>query len=172
VFAAAVVLDPEALGALAAAGLTDSKKLSPVRRTALVPLIRASSLDWSLGQASAAEVDRLGIRPATEAAMLRALQRLAAPPALLLLDGCLPLRGWGRPQRTLVAGDSRCPAIAAASVLAKVERDALLQRLAPRFPGFGLERHKGYGTRAHLEALRQLGLTPLHRRSFLRSLAP
>jgi ribonuclease HII len=170
VFAAAVVLRSEALPALATAGLTDSKKLRAARRSALVPLIRAASLRWALGQASAAEIDRLGIRAATEAAMQRALQRFAPPPALVLVDGCLPLRGWSGPQCTLVAGDSLCPAIAAASVLAKVERDALLQRLALRYPGYALERHKGYGTAAHRQALRQLGPTPLHRLSFLGSL--
>ncbi len=170
VFAAAVVLLPEALAGLQAAGLTDSKQLSARRRSALVPLIRAASLRWSLGQASAAEIDRCGIRAATELAMHRALQRFAVAPSLLLVDGCLPLRGWYAPQRTLVGGDSRCPAIAAASVLAKVERDALLERLALRFPGYGLERHRGYGTAAHRQALLQHGVTPLHRRSFLRSL--
>lgn len=170
VLAAAVVLRADSLSRLASAGLTDSKRLSPRRRLALVPLIRAASLGWSLGQASATEVDRQGIRVATERAMQRALLRLPAPAALVLVDGCLPLRGWDGPQRTLVAGDSRCLAIAAASVLAKVERDALLERLAQRFPGFALERHKGYGTEVHRQALRRLGPTPLHRLSFLGSL--
>jgi len=114
VLAGAVVLPAEALTPLAAAGLTDSKKLSPRRRAALVPLIRAWARHWALGQASAAEIDRLGIRPATERAMLRALQRLPTTPELLLVDGILPLRGWSGPQRTLVRGDSRCLAIAAA----------------------------------------------------------
>ena len=169
VFAAAVILPEEALAPLAAAGLTDSKKLSARRRAALVPPIRRLSLAWAIGQASAACVDRLGIRTATELAMLRALQRLPRPD-LVLVDGVLPLRLWTGPQRTLVAGDSRCAAIAAASVLAKQERDALLVRLAGRFPGYGLERHAGYGTTLHREAIRRLGPTPLHRRSFLRSL--
>jgi len=167
VFAAAVVLPAASLLPLETAGLTDSKKLSARRREGLVPLIRYQAVHWSLGQASAAEIDRWGIRMATERAMLRALHRLPSPPAMLLVDGCLPLRGWSGAQRTLIGGDSRCAAIAAASVLAKVERDALLERLAVRHPGYGLERHRGYGTAQHREALQQLGPTPLHRQSFL-----
>ena len=168
VMAAAVVLPAAALAPLAAAGLTDSKKLSPRRRAALVPLIRQQALHWALGQASAAEIDRSGIRVATERAMLRALQRLPAVPRLVLVDGNLPLRGWTGDQRSLVGGDSLCLAIAAASVLAKEERDALIRRLAPRFQGYGLERHAGYGTALHRDALVSLGPTALHRASFLR----
>ena len=177
VFAAAVVLPPRALEPLAVAGLTDSKKLSSRRRAALVPQIRFHALAWAIGQASAAEIDRHGIRPATERAMRRALSRLgrcwepdgAQPwiPELVIVDGCLPLRGWSGEQITMVGGDSRCAAIAAASVLAKEERDALLRRLALRFPDYGLERHAGYGTLQHRTALQRLGPTPLHRLSFL-----
>lgn len=167
VFAAAVVLRAASLRPLEAAGLTDSKKLSARRRQELVPLIRQQALHWSLGQASAAEIDRWGIRMATERAMLRALDHLPTPPAMLLVDGSLSLRGWSGAQRTLVGGDSRCAAIAAASVLAKVERDALLERLAARYPGYGLESHRGYGTAQHRDALRQLGPSPLHRLGFL-----
>jgi len=167
VFAAAVVRPAASLPPLEIAGLTDSKKLSARRRQDLVPLIRHQAVHWSLGQASAAEIDRLGIRVATEKAMLRALHRLSPPPLLLLVDGSLPLRGWSGAQRTLIRGDSRCAAIAAASVLAKVERDALLERLAVNYPGYGLERHRGYGTAQHQDALRQLGPTPLHRQGFL-----
>jgi ribonuclease HII len=170
VFAAAVVLPAAALAPLVAAGLNDSKKLTARRRQALVPLIRQHALAWALGQASASEIDRWGLRLATEWAMLRALQRLTRPPLLLLVDGVLPLRPWPGPQTTLVGGDGRCAAIAAASVLAKQERDALLGRLALRHPGYGLERHAGYGTPQHREAILRLGPTPLHRRSFLSSI--
>lgn len=170
VHAAAVVLPRAALLPLSSAGLTDSKKLTARRRAALVPLIRATALGWSIGQASASEIDRLGIRLATEWAMGRALQRLPFRPRLLLVDGVLPLRGWAGDQTTLVGGDSRCAAIAAASVLAKQERDALVRRLALRFPGYGLERHVGYGTALHRQAILRLGTTPLHRLSFLSSL--
>lgn len=167
VFAAAVVLPGTALAPLEAAGLTDSKKLTARRRAALVPQIQQLAIAWALGQASAAEIDHGGIRLATERAMHRALQKLPQSPPLVLVDGVLPLRGWVGAQATLVAGDSRCLAIAAASVLAKQARDGLMVALAERFPGYGLERHAGYGTRQHQAALESLGLTPLHRRSFL-----
>ncbi len=170
VFAAAAVLPAQAHAPLANAGLTDSKKLTPRRRAALVPLIQAHALGWGIGQASAADIDRYGIRTATELAMLRALQKLQVPPELVLVDGVLPLRPWDGPQRTVVGGDARCLAIAAASVLAKECRDALIRRLAGRFPGYGLERHAGYGTAQHRSALLELGPTPLHRRSFLGNL--
>jgi ribonuclease HII len=171
VFAAAVVLADEAVAPLLALGLTDSKALTARRRAALVPAIRAQAQSWALGQASAAEIDRLGIRAATERAMLRALQKLPQCPSLVIVDGVLPLRGWPGPQRTLVQGDRLCPAIGAASVLAKQARDQLvMDALAPRFPGYGLERHVGYGTAQHRQALLQLGPTGLHRRSFLRKL--
>jgi ribonuclease HII len=167
VFAAAVVLDADASEELQAAGLTDSKKLTPRRRAALVPRIEERSLAWALGQASAREIDGVGIRGATELAMLRALQRLPARPELVLVDGNLPLRLWTGPQRTVVRGDSRSAAIAAASVIAKEARDALIRRLAARWPGYGLEKHVGYGTAQHREALLASGPTALHRRSFL-----
>ena len=176
VFAGAVILSPAAEVPLAAAGLTDSKALSARRRAQLVPQIQAAAQAWALGQASAREIDRHGIRTATERAMLRALQRLELQGApaldLLLVDGVLPLRGWSGPQRTVVRGDSLCLAIAAASVLAKQARDALITRLAVAHPGFGLERHAGYGTAVHRQALLMLGPTPLHRRSFLSRVLP
>ena len=167
VFAAAVVLDGDAADGLQAAGLTDSKKLTPRRRAALVPRIEECSLAWALGQASAREIDGVGIRGATELAMLRALQRLPARPELVLVDGNLPLRLWTGPQLTVVRGDSRSAAIAAASVIAKEARDGLIRRLAARCPGYGLEKHVGYGTAEHREALLASGPTALHRRSFL-----
>lgn len=170
VFAAAVVLETSAANVLLAQGLTDSKKLSPRRRAALVPRIEALALAWSLGEASAASIDQHGIRGATEAAMLQALQRLPTVPGLVLVDGVLPLRGWPGEQVCLVRGDSRQPAIAAASVLAKQARDRLIRELAASYPGYGLERHVGYGTPQHRAALLQLGPTPLHRTSFLRKL--
>ncbi|MCP9776083.1 ribonuclease HII [Cyanobium sp. WAJ14-Wanaka] len=169
VFAGAVVLPRAALGPLQAAGLTDSKKLSARKRAALVPQIQGRALAWALGQASAAEIDRVGIRLATERAMHRALQKLPGPPQLLLVDGVLPLRGWLGRQNTLVSGDRLCLAIAAASVLAKQARDALLMELDESYPGYGLGRHVGYGTAQHRSAIADLGPTPLHRRSFLRN---
>lgn len=172
VFAGAVVLSDASLAPLAAHGLTDSKKLTARRRAVLVPQILKAACDWALGQASAAEIDRLGIRSATELAMLRALQKLAAIPELVIVDGVLPLRCWAGEQVTLVRGDSACLAIAAASVLAKEARDELLSELAQRHSGYGLERHAGYGTEQHRLALRELGPTALHRRSFLSRVCP
>ncbi|WP_296418731.1 ribonuclease HII [Vulcanococcus sp. DEBay_Sum22DG08_74] len=169
VFAGAVVLSDAARETLAAAGLTDSKALSAKRRSQLVPLILEQAESWALGQASAQEVDGLGIRSATERAMLRALQRLGSPaPDHVLVDGNLPLRLWSGSQETVVRGDSAHLEIAAASVLAKQARDALLVRLAQRYPGYGFERHAGYGTAQHRAAVLSLGPTQLHRRSFLR----
>ena len=170
VFAAAVVLEGSAAERLLKAGLTDSKKLSAKRRAALVPLIQSLSEAFGMGQASAREIDACGIRVATERAMLRALQRLPQTPGLVLVDGNLPLRLWQGPQRTVIAGDSRSAAIAAASVLAKEARDALIRRLSARFPGYGLERHAGYGTAQHRQSLMTSGPTPLHRHTFLRRL--
>jgi len=171
VYAAAVQLPAAAHAPLAAAGLTDSKRLSARRRAALLPVIASWTSAYALGQASADEIDRLGIRAATELAMLRALQRRPWRPQLLVVDGNLPLRLWSGPQCTLVAGDRHCLAIAAASVLAKQARDGLITRLAQCYPGYGLESHAGYGTARHREALLTLGLTPLHRRSFLGAMA-
>ena len=170
VFAGAVVLTEAAAVELLAEGLTDSKALTVRRRARLVPLIEDAATAWSLGQASAREIDALGIRSATELSMLRALQRLPTPLELVLVDGVLPLRLWMGPQRTLVRGDSQCAAIAAASVLAKQARDGLIKRLASRFCGYGLERHVGYGTEIHRRALLDLGPTSLHRHSFLTKL--
>ncbi len=170
VFAAAVVLESSAAEDLLKAGLTDSKKLSAKRRAVLVPVIQSLCVGSGLGQASAREIDACGIRVATERAMLRALQRLPQCPGLVLVDGNLPLRLWQGPQRTVIAGDSRSAAIAAASVLAKEARDALIRRLSARFPGYGLERHAGYGTAQHRQSLMASGPTPLHRHTFLRRL--
>ena len=172
VFAAAVVLSEAAASALTAEGLTDSKALTARRRARLVPLIEDAAEAWALGQASAREIDHHGIRRATELAMLRALQRLPQQPALVLVDGVLPLRLWPYPQQTIVRGDSSKASIAAASVLAKESRDALIRRLAQRFPGYGLERHAGYGTAVHRQALLAHGPTAMHRCSFLKKVLP
>jgi len=170
VFAGAVVLTDAVAKQLLAEGLTDSKALTARRRARLVPMIETEASAWALGQASAREIDAVGIRSATERAMLRALQRLSKPLDLVLVDGVLPLRLWAGPQQTVVRGDSHCAAIAAASVLAKQARDVLIKRLASRFPNYGLEKHVGYGTALHRRALLSSGVTPLHRRSFLKKL--
>ncbi len=167
VFAGAVILDKQSEGFLISSGLKDSKKLSAKKREALVPLIKKSSISWALGQASAREIDMFGIRKATEKAMLRAVQLLNPKPVLLLIDGCLPLRLWTGKQKTLVKGEDKSPAIAAASVLAKVARDALIKELAKKYPFYGLETNSGYGTLLHRRALVEKGSTELHRKKFL-----
>ncbi len=170
VFAGTVILDHDAEATLLNAGLKDSKVLSKKQRAGLVPLIQHKSTAWALGQACPREIDAIGIRKATEKAMLRALQKLKNPISFVLVDGILPLRLWKGPQTTLVHGESKSPAIAAASVLAKEARDGLIKRLAERYPGYGLSTNVGYGTKVHREALLELGATDLHRRSFLSKL--
>ena len=125
VFAGAVVLDNDSKIKLLNSGLKDSKVLTAKQRAKLVPLIQQISRDWALGQASSREIDSIGIRKATEMAMLRALQRLKQPIDLVLVDGILPLRLWKGPQESLIHGESKSPEIAAASVLAKEARDSL-----------------------------------------------
>lgn len=161
VVVAAVVLDPRR----PIAGLDDSKKLTPEEREALAPLIRAAALDVCVVVVSAAEVDQLNVLGATLAGMARAVAALATAPPLALIDGDRPPR-LSVPLRTVVRGDAKVPAIAAASVLAKVARDALMVQLDAIHPGYGFAKHKGYPTPDHLAALRKLGPCAEHRRSF------
>jgi len=160
VVAAAVVL---ARGA--PEGLADSKKLTPRRRQALAEEIRDIALCWGLGRAEVDEIDQMNILRASHLAMQRAVSALAVDPDMVLVDGNL-LPGFPFPAVAVVKGDDRVPSISAASILAKVARDEEMCVLADTYPGYGFERHKGYGTRAHLEALRRLGPTDIHRRSF------
>lgn len=161
VVAAAVVLDP----ARRIEGLRDSKRLSARRREVLAEEIRHCALAWCIARASVAEIDSLNILQASLLAMHRAVQGLAVVPGLVLVDGNR-LPRWDYPSQAVVKGDDRVPAIAAASILAKVQRDADLQVLDAQWPGYGFATHKGYPTAAHLEALQRLGVTPVHRRSF------
>lgn len=167
VVAAAVILPLERLRAEPGllAGVDDSKRLTARRRAAAAARVREAALAVGIGQASAALVDALGIVAATRLAMRQAVGRLAAAPDFVLVDGLLRL-DLPLPQRALVRGDSLSLSVAAASVVAKVYRDALLDGWAEAFPGYGFERHKGYGTPEHRWALRRLGPCPLHRRSF------
>ena len=162
VVAAAVIMPP----GLGIEGVDDSKRLTPRRRDALVEAVMSGAAAVGMGAASAREIDRLNIRRATALAMERAVCRLRLPPEHLVVDG-LPvpeLAHW--PQTAVVGGDGSVHAVACASILAKVARDRLMDRLARRYPGYGWERNKGYGTREHLEAIRRLGITPHHRLSF------
>jgi len=167
VAAGAVVL----AGPLDLPGLDDSKLLTPLQRRRLSPLIVRGAAASAVGYAQAWEVDRLGIAAATALAMRRALARLGVEPDHLLLDA-FPLAGVPWPQLAREKGDRLFQEVAAASVVAKVQRDALMERLAERYPGYGWAENKGYGSQAHLQAIARLGLTPWHRRSFCHGVPP
>ena len=170
VFAAAVILSKANETNLLSQGLKDSKKLSPQKRKNLVPLIKKHSIAWAIGQSSAREIDSIGIRKATEKAMIRALEKFPSPPDLILVDGVLPIRLWPGEQKTQVRGESHFASIAAASVLAKEARDELIKRLAGKYSLYGLDKNKGYGTEIHRTSLVKEGATKLHRKSFLSKL--
>ena len=167
VFAGAVILSKENESNLLDLGLKDSKKLSHRKRRNLVPLIKKNSIAWSLGQASAREIDLIGIREATEKAIIRALEKFTSPPNLILVDGILPIRLWSGEQKTQIRGESYFASIAAASVLAKETRDDLMKRLSPKYNLYEIEKNKGYGTENHRKNLIKAGLTKLHRKTFL-----
>ncbi len=161
VIAAAVILDPRR----PIDGLRDSKQLSAARRAALAGRIRSEALAWALGRAEAAEIDRLNILQATLLAMQRAVAALEPAPQRVQVDGNRAPR-LACPVETVVKGDASIPAIAAASILAKVVRDEEMEELEAQYPGYGFARHKGYPTRAHIESLQRLGPCPQHRLSF------
>ena len=162
VVVAAVILDPRR----PIDGLADSKVLSEAQRDALAPLIRVHALAWSIIAVDIDEIERLNILGATLVGMERALRALQTAPALALIDGnrlpkSLPCRA-----RAIVDGDATEPAIGAASILAKTERDRIMRELDDAHPGYGFARHKGYSTPEHLVALERLGPCPIHRRGF------
>ncbi len=161
VVAAAVILDP----ASPIEGLRDSKKLSAKRREELAELIREHALCWSIARSTVAEIDQINILQASLQAMHRAVATLSIQPGFVLVDGNR-LPQWQYAAQAVVGGDDRVQAIAAASILAKVQRDSELVALEELYPGYGFAQHKGYPTAAHLKALRELGVTPVHRRSF------
>lgn len=161
VVTAAVILDPRQ----PISGLNDSKKLSEARREALFDEICAKAVAWCIARADVDEIDHLNILQATLLAMQRAVEGLAVIPHHALIDGnrCPAL---SVPCTPVIGGDALVPAIAAASILAKVSRDREMSLLDQQYPGYGLAKHKGYPTPAHLEALQRLGPTPIYRRSF------
>ncbi|MYN04009.1 ribonuclease HII [Pseudoduganella sp. DS3] len=161
VFAAAVILDRER----PIPGLRDSKKLNETRRDALAPLIREHSIAWAVAKASEEEIDRLNILQASLLAMKRAVYALSTVPTLALIDGnkCPVMRIQSI---AIVEGDDKIEAISAASILAKTARDAALVKLHKKYPQYGFDQHKGYGTALHLERLREHGPSAVHRRSF------
>lgn len=161
VVTAAVILDPSR----PIQGLADSKKLSEKRRQTLAEQIRDQALAWSLGRAEPAEIDELNILHATMLAMRRAVAGLSMAPGAVLVDGNRTPE-FGCPAEAMVKGDGRVPAISAASILAKVARDAEMTALHERHPEYGFDRHKGYPTAVHLDAIKRHGVLPEHRRSF------
>lgn len=161
VTAAAVILDPARIPE----GLNDSKKLTAKRRAALVEEITASA-DWCVAHASVEEIDSLNILRASHLAMCRAVAGLRTHPDHVLVDGNRLPQDLGVSAEAIVKGDGRSVSIAAASILAKEARDALMVGLAQQYPGYGWERNAGYPTQDHLQALLDLGVTPVHRRSF------
>lgn len=163
VCAAAVIL-PEHLEL---PGLTDSKKLTDKKRRELFPLIQEQAIAYGIGFASEQEIDEINILQATFLAMQRALDQLNIKPDLALIDGNRE-KDFGLPVKTVVKGDSLSANIAAASILAKVTRDNLMQEMAEQYPQYGFEIHKGYGTKAHYAALREFGACPIHRMTFLK----
>ena len=161
VVAAAVILDPER----PIEGLADSKKLSEKKRERLFPKICDRALAWSIGRAEVAEIDQINILQASLLAMQRAVEGLALHPEHALVDGNR-LPALECPAEAIVQGDATVECISAASIVAKVTRDREMIELDQRYPGYGLAKHKGYPTKFHMEALRALGVTQIHRRSF------
>ena len=165
VCAAAVILP----AGLEIEGLDDSKRLTDARRRQLYDVIVAQALGYGVAMATEAEIDEVNILQATFLAMRRAVAQLPQAPELVLVDGNRD-PGLGLPTRTVVGGDGLSANIAAASILAKVTRDRYMEQLALQYPDYGFEVHKGYGTRRHYAAIFAHGVTPAHRRSFLRNL--
>ncbi len=167
VFAAVVVLTETNGLRLKQLGVKDSKKLSPKKRESLIPKIISLSTDYALGQSSVREIDKFGIRVATELSMVRALKKLRNKPNEIIIDGSLPLRNWKGIQKNIVSGDSKFISIAAASIVAKVSRDYLMKKLDKKISGYFISSNKGYGTKEHFCMIQKKGLTNLHRKSFL-----
>ena len=142
--------------------------MTPKKRKLLLPKILLLSSDFGIGQSSAREIDKLGIRFATELSMIRALKKLKEKPFELIIDGPLSLRPWNGIQKNIVSGDSKFVSIASASILAKVTRDNLMDRLEKQYSGYLIFKNKCYGTREHFSLIKKNGITNLHRKSFLK----
>ena len=170
VFSAVVVLTEENKYILKQFGVKDSKKLTAKKRKFLFKKILLLSTDYGIGQSSAREIDKLGIRVATELSMIRALKKLKQKPYELIIDGPLLFRPWEGIQKNIVSGDSKFIAISSASIIAKVSRDNLMERLENKYSGYLIFKNKGYGTKEHLSIIKKNGITNLHRKSFLKKL--
>ena len=168
VFSAVVVLTEKNKSILKELGVIDSKKLTPKKRKLLFPKILLLSSDYGIGQSSSREIDKYGIRFATELSMIRAIKKLKEEPSELMIDGPLLLRLWDGVQKNIVSGDSKFIAIGSASIIAKVARDNLMERLEKKYSGYLIFKNKGYGTREHLSLIKKNGITKLHRKSFLK----
>ena len=150
-------------------GLNDSKKLTPKKRDALYDLIRENAIAYCVAEASVEEIDRLNILEADLLAMRRAIEGLSIPADYALIDGNVA-RDFQIPAKAVVHGDAISPSIAAASILAKVTRDRLCEELDRQYPQYSIAKHKGYGTKVHMDALRKYGPSPIHRKQFIRFL--
>ena len=168
VFSGVVVLNKKNGSTLKKLGVKDSKQLTPQKRALLLPEIFLLASDYAIGQSSAREIDHYGIRLATELSMIRAVNKLRIKPSKLLIDGPLSLRSWNGIQRNIVSGDSKFTSIAAASIIAKVSRDILMERLDKKYTGYFIFKNKGYGTKEHFLSIKAKGITKLHRKSFLK----
>ena len=170
VFSSVVVLTLENNHLLKELGVNDSKKLSSKKRNSLLPKILELSQDWGIGQSSVREIDKYGIRHATELSMIRAIYKLKSTPSKIYIDGSLRLRLWKGKQENIIKGDSKLISIAAASILAKVRRDSLMIRLDKKYKGYIIQKNKGYGTNDHFLSINHLGITNMHRKSFIKKL--
>lgn len=165
VCAAAVILPPH----FEIEGLNDSKKLTEKKREALFPIITSSAVAYGIAYATEKEIDELNILNATMLAMNRAIKALSVKADFALIDGNCS-RSIEIPSKTIVGGDAKCPSISAASILAKVSRDRLCYELDKKYPEYGFAKHKGYGTKEHMDALKKFGPCPCHRMTFLKFL--
>lgn len=163
VVAAAVILAP----GTELPGVNDSKKLSEKKREALFDYIKENALAYSIGRASEQEIDEINILQATFLAMRRAVEALSVPAGYALVDGNR-IQGLDIPAQCVIGGDGKVLSIAAASILAKVTRDREMRELAKQYPEYGFEKHKGYGTKAHYQAIEEHGICPIHRKTFLK----
>ena len=170
VFSAATILTEVNKNKLKSLGVTDSKKLSKRKREILMPSILNLAKDWSLGQSSVREIDKYGIRHATELSMIRAIHKLKFKPLKIYVDGSLPLRLWKGNQENVIKGDSKLISIAASSIIAKVHRDSLMNRIEEQYNGYFINKNKGYGTKEHFTSIERIGITQMHRKSFLKKL--
>ncbi len=168
VFSAVVVLTEKNKFSLKEFGVMDSKKLTPKKRKLLLPKILLLSSDLGIGQSSVREIDKLGIRRATELSMIRALKKLRNKPSELIIDGPLLLRPWKGIQKNIISADSKFTAVASASIVAKISRDNLMERLEKKYSGYLIFKNKGYGTKEHFSNIKEKGITNLHRKSFLK----